>query len=73
MSSPEAPTPVGITRWTSRGTPCSPGYVAEACLPPGNPSGLPTGPDFRQVHAEMVTAKDEGSLVKRRWEPRVRT
>jgi hypothetical protein len=29
---------------------------------PGNPSGLPTGPDFRQVHAEMATAEDEGSL-----------
>jgi hypothetical protein len=34
MSSPEAPTPVEITRWTPRGTPCSPFYGAEACLPP---------------------------------------
>jgi hypothetical protein len=34
MSSPEAPTPVKIARWTPRGTPCSPVYGAEACLPP---------------------------------------
>jgi hypothetical protein len=34
MSSLEAPTPVEITRWTPRGTPCSPVYGAEACLPP---------------------------------------
>jgi hypothetical protein len=34
MSSPEAPTPVGTTRRTPRGTPCSPVYGAEACLPP---------------------------------------
>jgi hypothetical protein len=33
MSSPEAPTPVGITRWTSRGTPCSLVYGVEAFLP----------------------------------------
>jgi hypothetical protein len=25
---------VGTTRWTPRGTPCSPVYGAEACLPP---------------------------------------
>jgi hypothetical protein len=34
MSSLEAPTPVEITRWTPRGTPCSPVYGAETCLPP---------------------------------------
>ena len=34
MSSSEAPTPVEITRWTPRGTPCSPAYGAKACLPP---------------------------------------
>jgi hypothetical protein len=33
MSLLEAPTPVEITRWTPRGTPCSPVYRAEACLP----------------------------------------
>jgi hypothetical protein len=34
MSSPETPTLVKIARWTPRGTPCSPVYGAEACLPP---------------------------------------
>jgi hypothetical protein len=34
MSLPETPTLVEIARWTSRGTPCSPVYGAEACLPP---------------------------------------
>jgi hypothetical protein len=34
MSSPETFTPVGTTRWTPRGTPCSPVYRAKACLPP---------------------------------------
>jgi hypothetical protein len=34
MSLPEAPTPVEMTRWTPRGTPCSPVYGSEACLPP---------------------------------------
>jgi hypothetical protein len=33
MSLSEAPTPVGTTRWTPRGTPCSSVYGAEACLP----------------------------------------
>jgi hypothetical protein len=27
------------------------------------------GPGFRQVHAGMATAKDEGSCVKCRWDP----
>jgi hypothetical protein len=34
MSSLEAPTPVGKTRLTPRGTPSSPVYGAKACLPP---------------------------------------
>jgi hypothetical protein len=33
-SSSEVPTPVGTTRRTPRGTPCSLVYGAEACLPP---------------------------------------
>jgi hypothetical protein len=33
MSPPEAPTPVGTTRWTPRGTPCSSVNGAEAFLP----------------------------------------
>jgi hypothetical protein len=50
-----------------------PGLRGRSLPSSGNPSRLPTGPDFRQVHAEMATAEDEGSLVKHRWEPRVRT
>jgi hypothetical protein len=34
MSSPEAPTLVEATRRTPIGTPCSPVYEAEVCLPP---------------------------------------
>jgi hypothetical protein len=50
-----------------------PGLWSRSLPSPENPSGLPTGPDFRQVHAEMATAEDKGSLVERRWEPRVET
>jgi hypothetical protein len=56
-----------------QGDPVLPGLRGCSLPSPGNPSGLPTGPDFRQVHAEMVKAEDEGSHVKRRWEPRVGT
>jgi hypothetical protein len=34
MSSPETPTPVATSRRTTRETPYSPVYGAEACLPP---------------------------------------
>jgi hypothetical protein len=40
---------------------------------PGDPFGLPTGPGFRQVRAEITTAEDKGSLVKRRRGPWVGT
>jgi hypothetical protein len=50
-----------------------PGLRGRSLPPPRNPFGLPAGPDFRQVHAEMATAEDEGSLVERRWEPKVGT
>jgi hypothetical protein len=36
-----------------------------------NPSGFPTGLGYRQVHAEVAIAKDEGFRVECRWEPRV--
>jgi hypothetical protein len=29
----------------------------------------PTGPSCREVYAEVITARDEGSRVKCRWEP----
>jgi hypothetical protein len=49
-----------------QGDPVLPGLRGRSMPSPGNPSGLPTGPDFRQVHAEMATTEDEGSLVKHR-------
>jgi hypothetical protein len=33
------------------------------------PFRIPPGPGYRQVHAEVTTARDEGSRVKCRWEP----
>jgi hypothetical protein len=56
-----------------QGDPVLPGLQGRSLPSHGNPSGLPTGSDFRQVHAAMATAEDKGSLVKRRWEPRVGT
>jgi hypothetical protein len=56
-----------------QGDPVLPSLRGRSLPSPGNPSRLPMGPDFRQVHAEMSTAEDEGSLIKRRWEPRVGT
>jgi hypothetical protein len=50
-----------------------PGLQGRSLPSPRNPSGFPAGPDFRQVHAEMATAEDEGSLVKHIWGPRVGT
>jgi hypothetical protein len=50
-----------------------PGLRGRNLPSPGNPYGLPMGPDFRQVHAKMATAINEGSLIERRWEPKVGT
>jgi hypothetical protein len=57
---------------TIRRTPCSPVYGAKARLSSGGPSGPPTGLSYRQVYAEVITARDEGSRVEYRWEPWVR-
>jgi hypothetical protein len=54
-----------------QGDPVLPGLRGRSLPSTGNPSWLPTGLDFKQVHVEMAIAEDEGSLVKRRWEPRV--
>jgi hypothetical protein len=73
MSSPEAPTPVETTRWTPRGTSCSPVYGAEACLPPEtllDSSRVQTSDRFMQ---KWLQHEDEDSLIKHRWEPRVGT
>jgi hypothetical protein len=50
-----------------------PDLLGRSLPSPENPSVLPTGLDSRQVHIEMATAEDKGSLVERRWEPRVGT
>jgi hypothetical protein len=49
------------------------GLRGQSLSSPGNPTGLPMGPVLTWDRAGMATAKDEGSSVKRRWEPRVRT
>jgi hypothetical protein len=51
----------------------SPGLWGRSLSSPGKPTGLPMGPVLRWDHAGMATAKDEGSFVKCRWEPRVGT
>jgi hypothetical protein len=53
MSSLEAPTPVGTTRWTPRGTPCSSVYGAKACLPPET-----------LLDSPRVQASDKSSMQK---------
>jgi hypothetical protein len=73
MSSPEAPTSVGTARWTPRGTPCSPVYGAEACLPPETLLDSPWVQDSDKSMQKWLHHEDEDSLIKRRWEPRVGT
>jgi len=73
MSSPEAPTLVGTTRRTPRGTPCSPVYGAEACLPPETLLDSPRVQASDKSMQKWLQHEDEDSLIKRRWEPRVGT
>ena len=73
MSSPEAPTPVKIARWTPRGTPYSPVYGAEACLPPETLLDSPRVQASDKSMQKWLQHEDEDSLIKRRWEPRVGT
>ena len=73
MSSPEAPTPVGTTRWTLRGTPCSPVYGAEVCLPSETLLDSPRVQASDKSMQKWLQHEDEDSVIKRRWEPRVGT
>jgi hypothetical protein len=73
MSSPEAPTPVGTTRRTPRGTPCSPVYGAKACLPPETLLDSPRVQASDKPMWKWLQHEDEDSLIKHRWEPRVGT
>jgi hypothetical protein len=69
MSSPETPTPVAITRWTSY----SPVYGAEACLPPETLLDSPRVQASDKSMQKWLQHEDEDSLIKRRWEPRAGT
>jgi hypothetical protein len=42
------------------GDPVLPGVRGRSLPSPGNPPGLPTGPDLRRAHAEMATARGQG-------------
>jgi hypothetical protein len=72
MSSLETPTLVGTTRWTPRGTPCSPVYGAEACLPPETLLDSPRVQASDKFMQKWLQHEDEDS-IKSRWEPRVGT
>ena len=73
MSSPETPTPVATTRWTPGGTPYSPVYGAKACLPPETLLDSPRVQASDKSMQKWLQHEDEDSVIKRRWEPRVRT
>jgi hypothetical protein len=73
MSSSEVPTPVATTRWTPRGTPYSPIYGAEACLPPETLLDSPRVQASDKSMEKWLQHEDEGSLTRRRREPRVGT
>jgi hypothetical protein len=73
MSSPEVPTLVVTTRWTPRGTPNSSVYGAEACLPPETLLDSPWEQASDKSMQKWLQHEGEGSLIRRRWEPRVGT
>jgi hypothetical protein len=73
MSSSEAPTSVETTRWTPRGTPCSPVYGAEARLPPETLQDSPRVQTSDRSMQKWLQHEDKDSLIKHRWEPRVGT
>jgi hypothetical protein len=73
MSSPETPTPVATIRRTTRGTPYSLVYGAEACLPPETLLDSPRVQSSDGSIQKRLQHKDVDTIIKRRWEPRVRT
>jgi hypothetical protein len=73
MSSPKTPTPVATTRWTLRGTPYSSVYGAEAYLPPETLLDSPRVQASDISMQKWLQHEDEDFVIKRRWEPRVRT
>jgi hypothetical protein len=69
----ETPTLVATTRWTPGGTPYSPVYGAEAYLPPETLLDSPWVQASDKSMQKWLQREDEGSIIKRRWEPRVGT
>jgi hypothetical protein len=73
MSSLETPTLAATTRWTPGGTMYSPVYGAEAYLPPETLLDSPWVQASDKSMQKWLQHEDEDSIIKRRWEPRVRT
>jgi hypothetical protein len=73
MSSPEVPTPVATTRWTLRGTPCSPVYGAKACLPPKTLLDSPRVQASNKSMQKWLQHEDKDSFIKYKREHRVGT
>jgi hypothetical protein len=71
MSSLETLTPVVTTRRATRGTPYSPVYRAEACLPPETLLDSPRVQSFDKSVQKRLQCKDVDSISKRRWELKV--
>jgi hypothetical protein len=72
MSSPETPIPMATTRWTHGGTPYSRVYGAEAYLPPKTLLDSPRVQASDKSMPKWLQHEDEDSVIKHRWEPRVR-
>jgi hypothetical protein len=59
---------VTTARRTARGTPYSPVYGAEACLPPETLLGSPQVQSFDKSVQERSQRKDVDSINKRSWQ-----
>jgi hypothetical protein len=73
MSSPETLTPVATARRATGGTPYSPVYGVEACLPPETLLDSPRVQSSDGSIQKRLQRKDVDSISKRRWEPWVGT
>jgi hypothetical protein len=73
MSSPETPTPVATTKRAIGGTPYSPVYEAEACLPPETLLDSPRVQSSDGSIQKRLQRGDVDSIIKCRWEPKVGT
>jgi hypothetical protein len=72
MSSPETPPPVTTARRTTRGTPYSLVYEAEACLPPETLMDSPRVQSFDKSVQERPQRKDVDSIDERRGQAATR-